>query len=124
MSGWQIEWPAVKVGYVMDNEHRRLLLILEIERCRDKVLILCCAIHPQPSAHVTQPHNARICTQSSPIEHVGGDLDRPDLDLEWTNWPQSTAQSALCVQWQKNSRNGGHAPGGRVKMHFLGWHFI
>lgn len=80
----------------MDNEHRCLLLILDVDRYCDKVLILCCAIHPQPSPHVAQQHDARICTQNSPIEHVGDDLDRPDLDLEWINWPQSTARSALC----------------------------
>ncbi len=56
MSTLWIEWPMVVVGlwygqaYVMDNEHRCILL-MAFWMHRDTVTH-CCAIHPRPSPHV------------------------------------------------------------------------
>ncbi len=103
MSTLWIEWPMVAVGlwYVMDSEHRCILLMafLNAQRYRDEILksIVVLFIHDH---HLmlqhdnAQPHVARICTQfleaenipvlawpsysadMSPIEHVWDPLDR------------------------------------------------
>ncbi len=61
MSTLWIEWPIMAVGlwyeqaYVMDNEHRCILLMafLNAQRYRDEIpQPIVVAIHPRPSPHV------------------------------------------------------------------------
>ncbi len=100
MSTLWIEWPMVAVGlwyghaYVMDSEHRCILLMYRDEILRPIVVPFLHDHHLMLQNDNARPHVARICTQfleaenipvlawpayspdMSPIEHVWDALDR------------------------------------------------
>ncbi len=121
-------WPMVAVGgwygqaYVMDNEHRCILLMALVI---DAIVVPFIHDHHLMLRHDNaRPHVARICTlfleaenipayslDMSPIEHVGDALDRrirqcvpvpaniqqlrTAIEEEWTNIPQATINNLI-----------------------------